>query len=273
LKGFLFGNGPSMKWQCFADTKEQRERFQPFAEEPDLNKRLKGEITIGVNFICRIFEPDHLLWTDNLAFAGYGDVENAKSQRWVWDHQKSHPCELEARRFSFYSTKEDILLSEYIEDGLHRNGSCVYSAINLAYILGISPLFLVGCDWSERDSYTHFYSEKPESQTFLESRAPRDRGSLAYVERLGENINEFPGFEIYNATEGGVLQNFPTCTLAEALDMPDEIGDDILYTPDYSHLTAEIEQMRRIHEANKRALRLEVIDLWRKKKGTPARTT
>lgn len=251
MKVFCLGNGPSL-------------RYQRLGEGEPNHERLKREVTIGVNWIPLLFDPDYLIWTDSLEYLGYGTVEKSKAVKYCWDHLRNAPVEIDARRFGFYVTKEDILLSEYVEDGLMRNGSCIYSAINLAYIMGGDPIFLLGTDFSSRDGYLHFYDDEPSEQAFEESRAPQDRATLDYMERLGDRMSEL-GVTIYNATEGGLLRSFPTCTLAEALDMPDPVGADILYEPDFSLLSPELQVLRKVHERNKRRLREEVADLWTRK--------
>lgn len=261
MKIFVLGNGPSLKYQGLLPGMPNHDG-------------LSKEITIGVNWIEAPtadvdINVDYLVWTDTAAYAGQHSgidgrslLTDTKARRYAWQHHEDIEVDFPYTYFGKFPQGFGSSLSEYIEDGLCRNGSCIFSALNLAYILGGNPIILLGTDFDTRDGYLHFYDEEKTEVTFEDTRAKLDQGTKGNFEALAPEL-EALGISVYNATEGGLLEGYPRITLAEALELPDETGPRILYEPILSHLRDMKERAARVaHESHKLGMRWEALGLW-----------
>lgn len=255
MKAYILGNGPGLKRQQLAEGEEN-------------HLRLKREITIGVNWIPLLYDPDYLVWTDSGAFlnslyglSGAKIIGESKAEKWCWDHCACGP-DFPVNRFMLYSPDYEYPLSEYSEDGLARQGSCIYSAINLAYVLGFRQLILLGIDFDILDGYLHFYDKEPQSESFLASRGPGDENTKLQLEDLYDWQDSY-GIEIFNATENGKLGRFPKITLEESFDI--DGTDSPMYIPDFSNVPAADMKVRIEHERHRLQMRADAHALYYRK--------
>lgn len=276
MKVFVLGNGPSLSHQQLAPGQANHERLQ-------------RELTVGTNWISLLgLDVDYLVWTDAIEsdlWLSECRREGATTRRYCAGRPR-YPDEVNPDALATLELAirtYDIVagpgLNEYLEDGLVRHGTVLGSAVNLAAILGANMVFLLGADFANRDGRLHFYDERevfqhdrlhyhdedhPVSQSFVESRVERDRNAQQQMERLAEwlVVNGWP--PVWNCTEGGVLGGFPRCTLEEAFEMEDPVGDDVLRELDDD---PELDSLTRIKRRAKQRLREEAVEVWRGRQG------
>ena len=222
---FLIGNGPSLRTE-------------------DLDKLHEhGEISIGCNFIDRIFSqtkwrPDYCMIGDatiiNAEYAMFANLE-AKvifmphiNDVAVGDASKIYEALSLAKGETVFYKKlfmgnpyAEVDFSDDVSRGIPMVGTVMYGMIQIAAYMGISKIYLLGVDGTQINaSDPNYFKEKrhfyDDAQNDLAARlkvaaiAPAGVESelTAGVYRTADNYSREHGFRIYNATRGGVLDMF-----------------------------------------------------------------
>ena len=212
-RGFIIGNGPSLKIQ-------------------DLDS-IKSEITIASNKIFLAFDQtewrptiftvaDPLLWpkisseVENIfdIFHIPTNLDSSSQKAIFWKHNLTSPF----KRFSHDATK-----------GIFGGQTITYQNIQIAVYLGLNPIYLIGCDH-------HYPGEKnvkanvPVLQTGQNShfikgyRYEGEKVMPAPISKMNFFFNEAKRYchsrniEIFNATRGGNLDIFERKSIEEVLD-------------------------------------------------------
>lgn len=124
------------------------------------------------------------------------------------------------KRIFYFDRKDDWIIEK--SDKLLFGKSSVHCAIHFAYILGCSPIVLLGCDCQTEEGKIHFYnfpgeSEgdliKPEFRPFFINDYNNIAGALGSVFQGWRDLKRMnPKIDIINAS-GGILDVFPRMSL------------------------------------------------------------
>jgi hypothetical protein len=223
-RGFVIGNGPSLKLE-------------------DLEK-IKDEITIAANKVYLAFDkvswrPSFLTIADPLVWD--------KVQKDIWLHHDniSIPSYLpefqeskgRAKTFRYLGTAPDLArengvfhFSDNFCVGAYAGYTVTYENIQLAVHLGLNPIYIIGCD--------HFYrgESKQTANNSIETTCEGNHFLPGY-RKLGEIVKVAPieemtesyqqarlfaeahGIEILNATRGGYLEVFARVNFDEIIEI------------------------------------------------------
>lgn len=196
----------------------------PSLTEKDYN-RLSGEYTIGVNGLCLWFNDD-IAETDYFVISDddvYRRVESKlkilkKTQIFISERVKKttnvdvrfnvFPVNIWNRFIANTFKKKmsnDISVCSYDEE------TVVFHAIQLALHLGFSEIYLIGTDCNYRQKKKYAADHGKEVDINLGDKMLQSYEVVKlYQERFG--------FNIYNATRGGMLEIFPRVCLEEILE-------------------------------------------------------
>ncbi|MCH4191449.1 MAG: DUF115 domain-containing protein [Butyrivibrio sp.] len=104
---------------------------------------------------------------------------------------------------------EEPEISDNIENGIYWGGSVVYDCLQMAFSLGFREIYLIGTDCniegSARNDSNHFI--KGYYGTNIKNHSDFTHLFAAY--RRAHKYAEEHGIKIYNATRGGMLEEFP----------------------------------------------------------------
>ncbi len=210
-KGFVIGNGPSLKME-------------------DLDK-LVNDVTIASNKIYLAFNatswrPDYFTIVDGLVWEKVqSDLTTLQLRPIIpsYLHEFQIPSETFRHLGSAadaYLANSSINFSNDLSNGIFGGYTVTFQNLQLAVHLGLNPIYIIGCD--------HFYSGedrieqgKPtthnsESNHFIPNYrtageivnpAPIARMNAAYT--VAATYAEQTGIRIFNATRGGHLDAFP----------------------------------------------------------------
>jgi len=135
-----------------------------------------------------------------------------------------------SRILKFYRDKENGLDMIMKKTGLHIHGSSsAFSAVHFAYLLGCSPIILIGCDCCCEDGKKHFFdfpgqpqeSHKSEYRKFVSVPHPW-RGDTSkhldsHLKGWRKLRQQNPNVNIINAS-GGLIDVFPMMSIDEVLE-------------------------------------------------------
>ena len=215
---FIIGTGPSLRVE-------------------DLEK-LKGEITFGSNRIYEIFEqtdwrPTYYVNQDYQLISKFSENIKALSVRRKFlplDAMRFFPDEEDISFFvlrhkEFYPKDADF--STHIDRYMGQGFTVTYGAIQLAYYMGFSEVYLLGIDHNYsislnekgipvmQDGTTDYFKGSKASNAGLN--LPRVvESTMAYM-TARKFADAHPGFKIYNATRGGKLEAFERVNLDSIL--------------------------------------------------------
>ena len=148
---FIIGGGPSLKGFDFS--------------------KLQDELTIGVNAVYQKFDPTILFGMDKRFFdwasgGHYGkDDEEKKEFLEKYNNLTAIKLHLNVENSDFKNVyKIDCMgnlgLSISLSNGLYHGENSGYAALNLAYILGCNPIYLLGFDMDGDKKY-HWHDGHP----------------------------------------------------------------------------------------------------------------
>jgi len=204
---FVIGNGPSLN-------------------DTDLS-RLRNEVTFGSNRLYMLFERLGFLTTffvvvDPLVVEHYHrDIDALQTVKFVPARQR-HRFTFD-RRTVFFEEAKALTFSRRPSAGFWDGGSVTYLSLQLAYLMGFNPVYLIGVDHNYSVSKTH----REDRISILGTADGNDRDHFApdYFERdvqwsvpnlelkeLGYRMAKFAferdGRRVFDATVGGRLQVF-----------------------------------------------------------------
>lgn len=199
------------------------------------------EYSFSVNRIYELYEktswrPDFYYISDKTAATEETRVniekmiQNNESEVFYSRHSFSNmpedaiPCRILDIYTPLHNTKSKILkkldksckfsmdASDYIHDGM----SCVLAVIQLAYFMGFREIYLLGCDCGSKEGREYGEGLKRRDKNYYEKKDVdmllEDYKSLADdIKKKKVDIN------IYNATRGGILEEFERVNIDELL--------------------------------------------------------
>ena len=95
-------------------------------------------------------------------------------------------------------------LSDDFDDGLHHGGNSAYLALNLAYVMGGNPIYLLGIDMSYKSGKTHFPDGYPKDDKIGEERFNHMIRAFNYT----SEILKEKGVKVYNCSSISKLTCF-----------------------------------------------------------------
>ena len=163
--------------------------------------RLKNEITIGINYAFKFFDPTYLIWCDERVYnQNKEEIDRLKSIKyapswWIGGHWQ------DVKGFQittiFYG-KEGLVKGLFggKPEACWMTGTL---AISLASALGYSPIYLLGFDGDK----THFHDYSIDTD----------------LSAYNSWYEEFKGkAEIYNCSLGSTIETFPKIGIDKILD-------------------------------------------------------
>jgi hypothetical protein len=187
------------------------------APGPSLTKEVaelcRGQKIIAVNGAYRLLPFADILYAcdDEWWELFYTQNPNFCGEKWSSHHDKIDPKIETARKFGL-----NLIRGEYV-DGfsldptvIHYGGTSGFQAINLAILLGASPILLVGFDMRTTQQ-RHFHEDYPVG---MKNGCKYEYFIPAFIEAA---INMPAHIKIINCTPGSALTCFPMMSLREAL--------------------------------------------------------
>lgn len=190
---FVTDDGAASEWNYFQTTAKNSRCHKLFFKK-------KLEDVVG------IFDPDKVVW---------------------YDHVEGHNPDFDSKNLSGYEMTRDPSLP------ICAARTSAGSAVHLAYIMGCDPIVLLGCDACYKNGKRYFW-QFPGERHAVKVINPKpvycraDRGSIngkgvdqhccdfnEYWRRLAKaNVGKA---NIIYASEGGLIDSFPSASLAEVL--------------------------------------------------------
>jgi len=206
-RAFIIGTGPSLL-------------------ETDLSL-LKNEITFGVNGLCLYedisFDPTYYCVSDPIAFRKFGSyIEQLKSIKFL----SVPPCPPQPVESDWIQIPLDLY--HQVKDGyfagIGRNLIKTYwgrtviidLCLQLAFYMGFSKVYLIGCDCGPSRGRLHAYDESASIINF-DSYFHSD---IFKSYKICRHVFQLAGREIVNATVGGRLEVFKRQKLEDILEEP-----------------------------------------------------
>ena len=192
---------------------------------------LKNEYTFGMNSIVMKyhetdFRPtyygiqDHIVYQaiEKEILSAYADADNVfVSDRITW-HSKIgskwnvFPLNMSYNGYKRWFKEEFFAkFSDNIYRQVYSGFSITYSLIEIAAYMGFKEIYLIGADCSFLKDQKNHFAEHGVIDTTLDTAAARN--IAGYMEAL--RFSKVHGFEIFNATRGGMLEVFPRVTLED----------------------------------------------------------
>jgi len=205
-RAFIIGTGPSLS-------------------KVDLSP-LKTEITFGVNGLCLYsgldFEPTYYCVSDLVAYEKYGSaIEQLNCKKFL----SVPPCPPSKNGWIQIPLDLNHQIKNGYFAGTGKNIIKTYwgrtvtmdLCIQLAFFMGFSRVYLLGCDCGVSSSnYHHIYDDK---QIALKNFSPYHSDIFKSYRACG-NIFEAAGRQLINCTVGGYLEELKRQTLNDVLNEP-----------------------------------------------------
>jgi len=214
-RAFAIGNGPSLRLMDLSPLANEitfaANRFYLLREElgwlptylcvsdPQVHQEIRGDLA-GLE--CIKFIP-HLYGRRGPVYCPQPDDAWTFPLRYVWGEGN-------------WLTKENFCRD--VRETFHSGNTVIIDfIIQLAFCMGITELYLIGCDCTVR-SGRHFYDATQEDREIDR----RDVVMRSY--RICRDVFEEAGRKIYNATVGGELEVFERIRYEEVVGLPAESG-------------------------------------------------
>lgn len=223
------------KYKRLIDFKDRHngERCFIIATGPSLTiedlESLKGEKTISMNSICRLYDktdwrPTYFAVQDNYVFKNIQGTLRAhkevpvfisdniwkrfaREKEWV-----EFPTDTMYHAYDMKIGKYYAKFSDDVYDIVYDGYSIAYSCIELAVYMGFKQIYLLGADCTYVGEKEHVVDCGVEDR----SRKYATPKLIAGYERVKEYADSH-GIKVYNATRGGVLEVFPRVELEDVL--------------------------------------------------------
>lgn len=185
---------------------------------------LKGEYTFGVNAFCLKFKElgwrtNYFVLSDYKAFQKMGPVlEEYKMDFFSTWRAENNPYCVFVPTFIYNCYMTDYskkVFTKDIEAGIGDGNTVVLQAIQIAAYMGFKDIYLLGvdCNYDTKDGPLYFVDHGIRG---LEQRGAGVR-MIADFTTLKKYAEEW-GVNIYNATNGGMLEVFPRVDLQKLLN-------------------------------------------------------
>lgn len=190
-------------------------------------EKLKNEYTFGMNSLYKIYDktdwrPTYYAIQDSKVYSiliqekAFRDIEHLFISDFVCEeHGRDEssvvfPLDLLDHMYYKKKTKFTTKFSDNAYGIVYDGASITYSVLQLAYYMGFSEIYLLGCDCNYSGERTHFadygyVSENNPEYNMLSAYA------VAYEFTTNHNL------KIYNATRGGKLEIFERVNLDDII--------------------------------------------------------
>ncbi|MDI6787115.1 MAG: hypothetical protein QME51_01950 [Planctomycetota bacterium] len=195
--------------------------------------RLDGEITIGINYICRYYKPTVLVFGDMRVYTGDCNIPSHSALIDYLDcvkvTKKGNPPINEVYRVPLSNRFNG---ENGLRDGLYQDYMTGVWALSLAIALRFNPIFLLGYDCQFKNGQGHFYSKDfTHKGDSLES-------AFKQQATLFNAFKNWPG--IYNCSSISLLTQFPKVDIDKILETRENV--DIAQIKGY--IKGELEKNR-----------------------------
>jgi len=168
--------------------------------------RLNNEVTIGVNYIFKFFEPTYLIWSDERVYnENKEEIDRLRSIKYA----PSHWIAGNWQDVKGFQIRDRFYPKEGLIKGLFggKPEACWITgtlAISLACALEYSPIYLLGYDGGEIKGKVHFHNFSNPKEVFSERNYWYD---------------EFKNkWEIYNCSLESKITQFPKIDIGKVLN-------------------------------------------------------
>jgi len=190
-RGFVIGGGPSIR-----------------DISPEIVEKLKQEITVGSNHAFKLFEPTYLIFIDRGYWRTFNqDLKSLQKTIMFYPSKLTSVTIKNALQFPMGSEKNHPIAPEKWNDRVPTWNNAGVTAIRIANIMGLNPIYLLGCDLdkdAKRRGETHFhdcYDEKRKNATKPER---YDKFKRAFV----KTIAAMPKVEIVSCSKVSALNEY-----------------------------------------------------------------
>lgn len=190
---------------------------------------LKGEYTISMNSICKLYDktewrPTYFAIQDNHVFEKMEDTIKKHKEVPVFisdnikNKYKREPDWIEFPTDTYYHAKQALdekYFAKFSGDAyeiVYDGYSIAYSCLELAVYMGFKEIYLLGADCTYSGPKEHFVDSGVKDRNRIYA-TPK----LVTAYKVAKEYADTHDIKIYNATRGGVLEVFPRVKLEEVL--------------------------------------------------------
>lgn len=206
-KGFVIGSGHSIN-----------------LESNETISKLKKQITVGSNCAYTLFEPTYLLWSDTYFWRNFNKEINKLNCIKLCPHSIIKSSKITGHNI-FY-LKNHIIIG----DGLHSNpgtfkdpfvfwNNSGVAALRVAFILGLSPIYLIGIDLNKELSTgkVHHHNKYPTGRVKHNTNKKLNSFKLAF-QLVIQKLKTF-NIKVYSCSKVSLLNDIlPYRNLKEILN-------------------------------------------------------
>lgn len=193
---------------------------------------LSGELVIAVNRAYEFCEPAIIFSMDKRYLQwvlGEHIPGNPYAREQLLNYRKGYKIWMDAGVKDFPAVKSDIyvlpcvgtrVFSKELSEGLGGGANSGYAALNLAYLLGADPIYLLGFDMGGGQD------ESDEKQAWFHDGYPDNQGKMVF-NKFKKNITDIAapalkeaGVEVVNLSAVSKLECFPKQDITELAEMP-----------------------------------------------------
>jgi hypothetical protein len=176
---FIIGGGPSLKGYDFST--------------------LKDKVVIACNRAIEFCIPDYLVYMDDQFYDWYeDDIKKFKGVKVTHSWNKKRNEVIHVKNLG------PLGLSDDFNEGLFHGGNAAYLALNLAYVMGGNPIYLLGVDLCYLNGETHFHDGYPKEDTIGEKRFSHMKKAFDY----GSVLLKERGVDVFNCSSTSKLTCF-----------------------------------------------------------------
>lgn len=217
---FIIGTGPSMTID-------------------DL-KRLKNEVTFGVNGLCKVFQEagvttSYFGFQDSAVYRESWKIILSLDASRVFYNQnvlyelgkKKFPVWKDAvcfynypgKHFLDYGIDLNTKFSERVDKIVYDGYTILYSLLQIAVYMGFTEIYLLGADCNYNPDEKMHFVDSPNDRNKNSPTFKNNAGGRAMMEcyKIAKKYADEHGIKIYNATRGGKLEVFERVNLDEVL--------------------------------------------------------
>lgn len=168
--------------------------------------RLNGKVTIACNKAILHHEATYMVYMDDQFYDWHeDDIKSFRGLKFTHDWNKPRDGVITVLNGGALGLSEDI------DDGIVHGGNAGYFALNLAYLMGANPIYLLGVDMCYSKGDTHFHNGYPNEDTVGEKRFAHMINAFKY----GATILEERGVKVFNCSAISALTCFDKYDLGE----------------------------------------------------------
>ncbi len=152
---------------------------------------LTGKVTIACNKALLFFRPTYFVYMDDQFYDWYEEqVRSFTGMKFTHSWNKKRDGVTYAKNLG------PLGLSDDFDKGLFHGGNCAYLALNLAYVMGGDPIYLLGIDMCYSNGATHFHDGYPKDDDIGEKRFEHMMNAFEH----GSSLLAEKGVTVYNCS-------------------------------------------------------------------------